>query len=91
MSWYASEVVKEYNNPFYEDNPIKYTFGSCLYIGWIATLTSLIAGCPMLCCHLAGDNEDDRGRYKPPRGGASAMPMATRPYNTGARKLTRDV
>ena len=46
---------------------MKYTFGVCLYLGWLASVLALVSGCLLLCCHISSGDEDTRGRYKPPQ------------------------
>jgi len=80
VSWYAAEVVREFNDPLFgATQTIKFTFGSCLYLGWIATCISLAAGCMMLCCHLRS-GDDDRGMYKPTTTTQSVPMMNRQPY-----------
>ncbi|KPP58402.1 claudin 25-like [Scleropages formosus] len=47
VSWYASRVVQDFNNPFYFD--LKYELGAGLYMGWGAAGLSMVGGA-FLCC-----------------------------------------
>lgn len=85
VSWYASEVVREFNNTLLQDTrQIAFTFGSCLYLGWIAFAVSVAAGCLLLCCHLRSDDDDDRGIYKPTT--TNNIPM-NRPYQVNSTPI----
>jgi len=88
VSWYAAEVVKEFSNPLYDDRSLKYTFGVCLYLGWLASVLSLLAGFLLVCCHIRSDEgEDTRGRYKPPM--TSNIPMTQAYVQNNAPIYTR--
>ncbi|XP_039252801.2 claudin-8-like [Styela clava] len=50
VSWYAAEVVREYWSPYYQTTRVKYTLGSCLFIGWFSMALSLGLGCILTCC-----------------------------------------
>ncbi|XP_062380754.1 claudin 15-like a [Sardina pilchardus] len=53
ISWYASRVVEEWNNPFY--GGVKFEPGAGLYIGWAGGILSIIGGAIMCCaCKRAG-------------------------------------
>ncbi|XP_039249628.1 claudin-7-like [Styela clava] len=67
VSWYASEVIKEFRYDFIEEG-IKYTFGSALYVGWVAGGFAVISGCITACCNCIS-TEDERLEYsyKPPK------------------------
>ena len=69
VSWYAAEVIREFHDPIKNElNQIKFTFGVCLYLGWIAAGVSLATGSLLFCCHISAGDNGDRGtyHYKPP-------------------------
>uniref|UniRef100_A0A8C9WR82 Claudin n=1 Tax=Scleropages formosus TaxID=113540 RepID=A0A8C9WR82_SCLFO len=51
VSWYASRVVQDFNNPFpLTARPVhRYEFGAGLYMGWGAAGLSMVGGA-FLCC-----------------------------------------
>uniref|UniRef100_F6PSB3 Claudin n=1 Tax=Ciona intestinalis TaxID=7719 RepID=F6PSB3_CIOIN len=63
VSWYAAEVVWEYYSPYYQTQKLKYTLGACLYVGWIAMLFALVAGCLMTCCACCNKPADSTNTY----------------------------
>jgi len=65
VSWYAAEVVREYYSPYYQTQKLRYTLGACLYVGWVASVFSLIAGGLMACCSCFAKPVDQTGQYKP--------------------------
>lgn len=71
VSWYAAEVIQEFNNKFaYPEETFKYTFGAALYVGWFAGGLAFICGAVVLCFSCCSDFEDDDGAtytYKPPK------------------------
>ncbi|CAK8698154.1 unnamed protein product [Clavelina lepadiformis] len=69
VSWYAAEVVREFNYP-YNQQQLSYTFGACLYLGWVVMVLSLICGILMTCCTCfnkpVGKTTAYEYSYKPP-------------------------
>ena len=63
VSWYAAEVVREYYDPYFQNQKLKYTLGPCLYVGWISMVCSLLCGCLMVCCTCFNKPADDGYPY----------------------------
>uniref|UniRef100_H2ZHK9 Claudin n=1 Tax=Ciona savignyi TaxID=51511 RepID=H2ZHK9_CIOSA len=63
VSWYAALVVWEYYSPYYQTQKLKYTLGACLYVGWVAMLFALVAGCLMTCCACCNKPADSSNTY----------------------------
>jgi len=61
VSWYASEVVQEYNKQQLVNATFVYEFGSALYVGWVSSVLACVAGILLLCCNCgaADENDDD--------------------------------
>ncbi|XP_012584415.1 PREDICTED: claudin-15 [Condylura cristata] len=56
ISWYASNITKDFFDPLYPGT--KYELGSSLYLGWSASLLAILGGsclCFNCCC---GEDED---------------------------------
>ncbi|KAG7495615.1 hypothetical protein JOB18_002724 [Solea senegalensis] len=47
VSWFASNTVKEFNNPLHMSQ--RWELGACIYVGWGAGVLLLLAG-GLLCC-----------------------------------------
>nr|ANG60449.1 claudin 15 [Castor fiber] len=80
ISWYAVNITQDFFNPLYAGT--KYELGPALYLGWSASLLSILGGiclCSSCCC---ASKEDPAARagfpYK-----ASAVVMAPAPSDEG--------
>ena len=73
-SWYAAEVVREYYDPYFQNQKMKYTLGACLYIGWLSMVCSLLCGFLMVCCTCFNKPTDDSYDYQQGNQEKYAMP-----------------
>lgn len=69
VSWYAGQIVWEFRYPTHNEQPIKYTFGAALYVGWVTAGFAVLAGILLFCGSCSNDDVDDRDvyTYKPPK------------------------
>ncbi|KAJ3591054.1 hypothetical protein NHX12_009001 [Muraenolepis orangiensis] len=54
VSWYASRVVQEFNNPY--SGRVRFELGAGLYQGWAASCLCLLGGA-LLCCSYRKEEE----------------------------------
>lgn len=70
VSWYASEVVREFWTDQALDASFQYEFGAALYIGWIASGLAIISGALLAFCTCGDPDDEDMGNryvYNPPK------------------------
>lgn len=64
ISWYAFNITRDFFNPSYQGT--KYELGPALYLGWSASLLSILGG-SCLCAHCCcAPDEDPAARARPP-------------------------
>jgi len=68
VSWYASQVVEDFNNPFF--GGVKFELGTGLYIGWGGACMAILGGAMLCCaCKRASAGQPKGGYY----GGAGSQ------------------
>ncbi|EHH52054.1 hypothetical protein EGM_12422 [Macaca fascicularis] len=76
ISWYAFNITRDFFDPLYPGT--KYELGPALYLGWSASLISILGGlclCSTCCC---GSHEDPAASARLPyQAPVSVMPVAT--------------
>ncbi|XP_062944413.1 claudin-15 [Cynocephalus volans] len=80
ISWYAFNITRDFFDPLYPGT--KYELGPALYLGWSASLLSILGGiclCSNCCC--PPDEDPAAGTRLPYKASASVMPLA--PSNEG--------
>ncbi|XP_030630373.1 claudin 15-like a [Chanos chanos] len=60
ISWYATRIVEEFNNPFY--GGIKFELGTGLYIGWAGGSLAILGGA-LLTCACKRASSGSKGTY----------------------------
>lgn len=75
ISWYAANITQDFFNPLYAGT--KYELGPALYLGWSASLLSILGGvclCSNCCC---GPREEPTTRVQLPyKASTAVMPPA---------------
>ncbi|XP_053410632.1 claudin-15 isoform X3 [Nycticebus coucang] len=75
ISWYAFNITREFFDPLYPGT--KYELGPALYLGWSASLLSILGGiclCSTCCC---GPDEDTAASaHLPYKASGSVVPFA---------------
>ncbi|XP_006155734.1 claudin-15 [Tupaia chinensis] len=74
ISWYAANITQEFFNPLYAGT--KYELGPALYLGWSASLLSILGGiclCSSSCC--ATDENPTTSTRLPYKAPVSVMPL----------------
>ncbi|KAJ7996163.1 hypothetical protein DPEC_G00234210 [Dallia pectoralis] len=75
VSWYASNIIHDFFNPFYQGT--KFEIGDGLFIGWFSGLFAICGGSCLTCACRFGTNEEKvLYPYQPPTRGTvySAAP-----------------
>ncbi|XP_039273081.1 claudin-7-like [Styela clava] len=69
VSWFAANVLADYQDPIASVSGIRYVYGEALFVGWISMVISVLGGAVMCCASWNSDDDDDRRpyAYNPPK------------------------